>query len=93
MLAAGGSKGEVAVWDTEENETLAAHFTPFLDKSCVAESEFVADDEDLSEENSDDEEEKKQVRKDKSAAKKQQKQKAEAKVKSIKQLNKISEGI
>lgn len=33
VLAAGGSKGELAIWDTEESEKISAHFTPFLDKS------------------------------------------------------------
>ena len=37
VLAAGGSKGEVAVWDIEENDTISKHFTPFLDKSRVTE--------------------------------------------------------
>ena len=37
VLAAGGSKGEVAVWDIEENETIGKHFAPFLDKSRVPE--------------------------------------------------------
>lgn len=31
VLAAGGQKGEVAIWDTEEDKALRAHFTPFLD--------------------------------------------------------------
>jgi len=35
VLAAGGSKGEIAVWDTEENEKVQQHFTPFLDKNRV----------------------------------------------------------
>jgi len=26
VLAAGGSKGELAIWDTEENENIANHF-------------------------------------------------------------------
>ena len=38
VLAAGGSKGEVVVWDTEENEKVRSHFTPFLDKSRVVEA-------------------------------------------------------
>jgi len=33
VLAAGGSKGEIAVWDTEENENLQKHFTPFIDST------------------------------------------------------------
>lgn len=35
VLAAGGSKGEVAVWDTEENENLQKHFSPFIDQSRI----------------------------------------------------------
>lgn len=46
VLAAGGSKGEIAVWDTEENETISKHFTPFLDKSRVPE-DMDEDDEEL----------------------------------------------
>lgn len=59
VLAAGGSKGEVAVWDTEENETLAAHFGSTLDKSCIPEEDVEIDV--ASEESS--EEEKKEVKK------------------------------
>ena len=35
VIAAGGSKGELAVWDTEENENVQKHFTPFIDPSKV----------------------------------------------------------
>jgi hypothetical protein len=35
VLAAGGSRGEIAVWDTEENENLQKHFTPFIDQSKI----------------------------------------------------------
>lgn len=40
VLAAGGSKGEVAVWDTEEQEKIQQHFTPFLDKSRIPDEQF-----------------------------------------------------
>jgi periodic tryptophan protein 1 len=40
VLAAGGSKGEVGVWDSEESETLANHFRTSLDPSRVP-SEIV----------------------------------------------------
>lgn len=30
VLAAGGSKGELAIWDTEENANIAKHFSPSL---------------------------------------------------------------
>jgi periodic tryptophan protein 1 len=35
VLAAGGSKGELAIWDTEESEQISKHFSPFLDKSKI----------------------------------------------------------
>lgn len=35
VLAAGGSKGEIAVWDTEENEKIKDHFAPFLDQTLA----------------------------------------------------------
>ncbi len=45
VLAAGGSKGEVAVWDTEENENLSKHFTPFLDTTKLPEQGDDSDEE------------------------------------------------
>ena len=65
VLAAGGSKGEVAVWDIEENENVAKHFTPFLDKSRVPEDVAAEESEEekhSSDEDSDNEEEKKRVK-------------------------------
>ena len=50
VLAAGGSKGEVAVWDTEENEAISKHFAGSLDKSLVPEEEEDEEEEDDSEE-------------------------------------------
>lgn len=35
VLAAGGSRGEVAVWDSEENDKVKEHFTPFLDSTFL----------------------------------------------------------
>jgi hypothetical protein len=32
VLASGGQKGEVAIWDTEEDKTLKDHFSHYLDK-------------------------------------------------------------
>lgn len=32
VLAAGGAKGELAIWDTEEDKEIKEHFTPLLDK-------------------------------------------------------------
>lgn len=37
VLAAGGSKGEVAVWDIEESEIIKKHFEGNLDKSTFVE--------------------------------------------------------
>lgn len=36
MLAAGGQKGEVAIWDTEEDKTVKSTFRPFLSESAAA---------------------------------------------------------
>ena len=44
VLAAGGSKGEIAVWDTEENEAISKHFESFLDKSKVRVEDMNQDD-------------------------------------------------
>lgn len=30
VIAAGGSKGELAIWDTEENAEISKHFGPSL---------------------------------------------------------------
>ena len=69
VLAAGGSKGEVAVWDIEENETIGKHFAPFLDKSKVPEQPLPESDNEEedkeSDEDSDREERKKKERKEK----------------------------
>jgi hypothetical protein len=35
VLAAGGSKGELGVWDIEENDKIKDTFTPFLDKKFI----------------------------------------------------------
>jgi len=55
VLAAGGSKGEVAVWDTEESEALSKHFTPFLDNNKVTELGGTIDKDEDIEENEDEE--------------------------------------
>jgi hypothetical protein len=70
VLAAGGSKGEIAVWDTEESESVAKHFTPFLDKSLVPEDVSEDEEEEKGEYSSDEEvkkgpAKKKEARKDK----------------------------
>lgn len=52
VLAAGGSKGEIAVWDTEESESVAKHFSSFLDKTLVPED--IVDDDEMDDEVMDD---------------------------------------
>ena len=42
VLAAGGSKGEVAVWDTEESEVIEKHFNAFLSSDAPKEPKAVA---------------------------------------------------
>ena len=77
MLAAGGSKGELAVWDVEENETIAKHFTPTLDKTKVSTSVAATaedeEEEEVSEEASDEEEQKKPRKKKPNPAKTEKK--------------------
>ena len=36
VLAAGGQKGELAIWDTEEDKTIKQTFGPLLDESARA---------------------------------------------------------
>jgi len=36
VLATGGSKGELAIWDTEEDKQVFEHFKPTLDKSIIS---------------------------------------------------------
>ena len=40
VLAAGGSKGEIAVWDTEENDNIAKHFGKHIDKATLPKEDF-----------------------------------------------------
>lgn len=35
MLAAGGQKGEVAIWDTEEDKAVKTRFRPFLSETAI----------------------------------------------------------
>lgn len=42
VLAAGGSKGEVAIWDTEESVEIEKHFKPQLSKDAPVEPKAVA---------------------------------------------------
>ena len=41
VLAAGGSKGEVAIWDTEESDAIEKHFKPFLSPNAPKEPKAV----------------------------------------------------
>jgi hypothetical protein len=47
VLAAGGSKGEIGIWDTEENEATSSHFTPFLDKKLIPDLAYDDVDDDV----------------------------------------------
>ncbi len=67
-MAAGGSKGEVAVWDTEESDSVATHFKSYLDPNAPKEPKAVAVEDDGNqdfEDISDDEQEKKKKKKSK----------------------------
>ena len=55
VLAAGGSKGEIAVWDTEENEQVKAHFSTNIRKDIVIEEPEDDEDNFMDEEDQDDE--------------------------------------
>lgn len=55
VLAAGGSKGEVAVWDTEESEAIAKHFS--IDKTLASEVMIEESDEELDDEEESEEKE------------------------------------
>ena len=44
VLAAGGSKGEVAIWDTEETSEVASHFGKTLDPNAPKQPEPMEDD-------------------------------------------------
>ena len=57
VLAAGGSKGELAVWDTEENDKVKEYFTPFLDKRFARQSAEEQDEEEEEKQMEDDDEE------------------------------------
>lgn len=66
VLAAGGSKGEIAVWDCSENLDIENHFKPFLVKGTYDEADYnpeavaeVADGNDEFEDVSDSEKKKK----------------------------------
>ena len=39
VLAAGGSKGELAIWDVSENENILTHFGPYLNHSNIPEDD------------------------------------------------------
>lgn len=56
VLAAGGSQGEVAIWDTEECPEVSSHFAANLDPNAPKQPEPVADDGDSGFEDMSDEE-------------------------------------
>jgi hypothetical protein len=84
VLAAGGSKGELAIWDTEESEQISKHFTPFLDRSKIQSIDEDDEDEEVEEADSDSdmEETKKKKKSKKSEGKKEKKDKKAKKSKS-----------
>lgn len=89
VLAAGGSKGEIAVWDTEEDEKISKHFAPHLDKSLVPE-DVAAEEEEEEVENAEEDmesEDEKEIKKKK--PKKVNKKKEDQK----KKAEQISQGI
>jgi WD40 repeat protein len=59
VLAAGGSKGEVAVWDTEESEGISKTFGGSIDKSTLVETPIEEEEEEDEEQESSDDEDKK----------------------------------
>jgi periodic tryptophan protein 1 len=59
VLAAGGSKGEVAVWDTEESEGISKTFGGSIDKSTLVETPIEEEEEEDEEQESSDDENKK----------------------------------
>jgi hypothetical protein len=45
-LAAGGSKGELAIWDTEENENIAKHYKVDINnKAAIQVDDDIEDEE------------------------------------------------
>eukprot|EP00347_Sterkiella_histriomuscorum_P014628 403360154 len=70
VLAAGGSKGELAVWDTEESDKIKEHFTPFIDsKYQKAKNDEEEEEVEMAGDESDEEEKKSSSKKDKKVAK------------------------
>ena len=72
MLACGGSKGEIAIWDVSESKKVEEHFKPNLIKGSYDETDYDIDnkdheepDEDGYEDMEDSEEEKKKKKKSK----------------------------
>lgn len=87
VLAAGGSKGEIAVWDSEENEQIKAHFTPFLDKSSIPAENLVEEEESEEEQDNDMESDEEDLKV------KQKKNRKEQKKTKVKKINTIAQGI
>lgn len=46
VLACGGSKGEIAIWDTSESLKIEEHFKPFLVKGTYDEADYDIDNND-----------------------------------------------
>ena len=46
VLACGGSKGEIAIWDTSESKKVEEHFKPFLVKGTYDETDYDIDNKD-----------------------------------------------
>jgi len=65
VLAAGGSKGEVAIWDCEESEAIKSHFSANLDPNAPKEPKIELGEGEEDDKNSDfedmDSEEKEEV--------------------------------
>ena len=55
VLAAGGSKGEIAVWDIEENEQVKTHFSTSLRKDVVIDEPEEDEEDNFMDEEDDDE--------------------------------------
>ena len=46
VLACGGSKGEIAIWDTSESKKIEEHFKPSLVKGTYDEADYDLDNKD-----------------------------------------------
>lgn len=78
VLAAGGSQGELAVWDTSESETIEKHFKGFLKEGSYKKEDYNINDanvahddeyESMSDDSDEGEKKKKKKKKDKKSKK------------------------